>query len=400
MKAAGAIPLASRGGGARGLAAFLLALLVMVLGGCASHPSSFSSPPPSPPPPLPASLSPWQKIDRLGDRLGECTDSVEYARLANELGRAYLEVERPERARHFFYRSLQRDDAGSLVASNERGVGEAFLREGNASSAERSLARAVLRSRPGAEADEARLLHAICLERLGRAKEAEDVRRSIESPDRATLQQLEKALAAVAPAAAGPAPAAGKIATPSGSSLRILPRSSWGPRPMGRDVDPMGTPRQITIHHSATPFRGTSEFETATEIRNIQRIHQSVSGWADIGYHYVVDRVGRIWEARPLSVQGAHAGNREANRGNIGICLLGNFEEEPIPPKQVEGLKAILAECMSRYKITAKRVYSHREIRSLYGLRSTECPGRTLQAFLDRFRKGEAPSGQVLARGR
>src|SRR5262245_31887897 len=116
MNAAGAIPLASRGGGARGFAALLFALAAAVLGGCASHPSSsssYSSPPPSPP--LSANLSPWQKIDRLGDRLGECTNSVEYARLANDLGHAYLDVERPERARHFFWRSLQKDDAGSLV---------------------------------------------------------------------------------------------------------------------------------------------------------------------------------------------------------------------------------------------------------------------------------------------
>src|SRR5262245_1412558 len=112
MNVADATPLAFRGGGARGLAAFLLALSFVVLGGCASHPTSYSSPPPSAPPPLPANLPPWQKIDRLGDRLGEVTDPDEYARVANELGRAYLEVERPERARHFFWRSLQRDDAG------------------------------------------------------------------------------------------------------------------------------------------------------------------------------------------------------------------------------------------------------------------------------------------------
>lgn len=397
MNPAGAIPLAPRGGGARGFAAFL----AVSLAACASHPSSsYSSPPPSAPSPPSASLTPWQRIDRLGVRLGECSNSVEYARLANELGRAYLEVERPERARHFFFRSLQRDDAGSLVASNERGIGEAFLREGNAPSAERSLARAVLRSRPGAEADEARLLHAICLERLGRAQEAQGVRRAIESPDRATLQRLEKELVAIPAPSIVPAPAAGKVAAPSGRPNRIVPRSTWGPRPMGRDVEPMGTPKRITIHHSATSFAGTSDRETALEIRTIQRIHQDKSGWADIGYHYVVDRTGRVWEARPLSVQGAHAGNRDANRGNIGICLLGNFEEEPIPPRQAEGLRAILGECMARFKITANRVYSHREIRADYGLRTTECPGRTLQAFLDRFRKGDAPSGKILARVR
>ncbi|MCI0586506.1 MAG: peptidoglycan recognition protein family protein [Planctomycetes bacterium] len=398
MNPAGGFSPASRGGGARGFAAFL----AVGLAACASHPSSssYSSPPPSAPPPLSSSLTPWQRIDRLGNRLGECSNSGEYARLANELGRAYLEVERPERARHFFYRSLQRDEAGSLVASNERGIGEAFLREGNAPSAERSLARAVLRARPGTEADEARLLHAICLERLGRAKEAADLRRSIASPDRATLQQLEKELVAIPAPSIVPAPAAGKVAAPTGRTLKVVPRASWGPSPMGRDVEPMGTPKRITIHHSATSFAGTSERETATEIRTIQRIHQDKSGWADIGYHYVVDRTGRIWEGRPLSVQGAHAGNRDANRGNIGICLLGNFEEEPISPRQAEGLRAILGECMTRFRIAANRVYSHREIRADYGLRTTECPGRTLQAYLDRFRKGDAPSGKILARGR
>jgi hypothetical protein len=315
----------------------------------------------------------------------------------NQLGWAYLEADRPPRAREFFFRSRLHDAAGVLIGSNERGIGEAFLREGNAPSAEPSLARAVLKSASPAERDEARLLRAIGLERLGRAEEARAVRREIENPDRASLVLLERSLALPPSAAAPRAASASKEEEAPASPLEIQPRLAWNPRPMGRDVEPMETPTRITVHHSATPFAGTSKGETAQEIRNIQRIHQEVSGWADIGYHYVVDRAGRIWEARPLRVQGAHAGNREANRGNIGICLLGNFEAEPVPRKQAEGLRAILRDCMARFRVPANRVYTHSEIRARHGLRPTDCPGRSLQAFVERLRSARA-SGQVLAR--
>jgi hypothetical protein len=42
----------------------------------------------------------------------------------------------------------------------------------------------------------------------------------------------------------------------------------------------------------------------------------------DIGYHYIVDRSGAIWQGRRIRYQGAHA-RGSANNGNIGIVLLG-----------------------------------------------------------------------------
>ena len=59
--------------------------------------------------------------------------------------------------------------------------------------------------------------------------------------------------------------------------------------------------------------------------------HQQTNHWADIGYHYVIDRQGRIWEGRELSWKGAHAGNKQANENNVGIALIGNFENVEPP---------------------------------------------------------------------
>ena len=82
---------------------------------------------------------------------------------------------------------------------------------------------------------------------------------------------------------------------------------------------------RITVHHSAVHADREAQDRSAEIIRSIQKNHQRDKGWGDIGYHYLIDREGRVWTGRPEGWQGAHAGDPQSNRGNLGVCLMGNF---------------------------------------------------------------------------
>ena len=174
-------------------------------------------------------------------------------------------------------------------------------------------------------------------------------------------------------------------------------RTDWGASPTRSNHDRMTTIRRVTIHHSAQLSDATTERAVAREIRAIQKSHQQGRNWADIGYHYIIDRGGRVWEGRPIDVQGAHAGNPQLNRGNVGIVLLGNFNLQVVNSDQKHSLRTLLYYLMGRYGVTESGIETHRE------LKSTECPGADLQRVVDRMRaelRSDPPSTRALAHQR
>jgi N-acetylmuramoyl-L-alanine amidase-like protein len=181
----------------------------------------------------------------------------------------------------------------------------------------------------------------------------------------------------------GEPPAPAREAT---SGPVAIPRGAWDAAPVRPSARPMGTPRRITVHHSGNRSSGFAGADVAREIRGIQRDHQDRAGWADIAYHFVIDRAGRLWEGRPLAFQGAHAGNDAANRGNIGICLLGNFDVEGPSAEQLRALRDLVSRLESRYGIPPEEIFPHRTIRVAHGLGCTNCPGRHLLAMVEDLR--------------
>jgi hypothetical protein len=102
--------------------------------------------------------------------------------------------------------------------------------------------------------------------------------------------------------------------------------------------------------------------------------------WADIGYHYVIDPAGRVWEGRPTRLQGAHV--KDHNENNLGIVVLGNFEEQRPTPEALRALDAFVAQQMQRLAVPISEVWTHRE------LMPTACPGRNLQSYMAATRSG------------
>jgi len=108
---------------------------------------------------------------------------------------------------------------------------------------------------------------------------------------------------------------------------RIIARSSWATascRP--RRPAAFGAIDLAFVHHTVSSnVYGPSQ--SAGMIRAICLFHKYGNGWDDIGYNFVVDRYGQIFEARAGGVDeasvGAHAGGY--NFYSTGVALLGNF---------------------------------------------------------------------------
>lgn len=168
-------------------------------------------------------------------------------------------------------------------------------------------------------------------------------------------------------------------ATPTYGALPgTLSRASWARgTPIPSRVNPMLPPRRITIHHDGMPpFRAIDYKSVGARIDVIRRAHLNRDGgsrWGDIGYHFVVDRAGRAWEARPLKYQGAHV--KDQNEGNIGILCLGNYEEQIPTTAQMRKLEQLVVSIRRKYKISPAQVRTHREMCN----DCTLCPGRNLQ---------------------
>ena len=84
------------------------------------------------------------------------------------------------------------------------------------------------------------------------------------------------------------------------------------------------------------PYWGLTETEARERLEWIRNGHRG-KGWSDIGYHYIIDRSGVVWQGRDITRwQGAHVKNR--NENNIGVMCLGNFMLQQPSAAQVAAL--------------------------------------------------------------
>ena len=162
--------------------------------------------------------------------------------------------------------------------------------------------------------------------------------------------------------------------------LAVQPRDRWQPKPANRrNLDRMQQPRRVTIHHSAMYFRDTRPAACAAQIARIQREHMHNRGYGDIGYHFLIDPSGRVWEGRELRWQGAHASGAN-NIGNVGICLLGNFVRQRRgqgpTTAQVRSMEQLVIQLMRRYRFGPDALYCHSDFKA------TQCPGPRMRPLV------------------
>ena len=125
----------------------------------------------------------------------------------------------------------------------------------------------------------------------------------------------------------------------------------------------------IIIHHSAT------------EEGNALAFHMShrAKGWDSVGYDFVIDngtggkQDGQV-EATPRWIKqldGAHCKASEMNTKAIGICLVGNFNQEAVSKKQMDSLIYLVKTLKNQYQIHDSHIMGHGQVPQA----STECPG-------------------------
>jgi hypothetical protein len=187
-----------------------------------------------------------------------------------------------------------------------------------------------------------------------------------------------------------PAPPLRTPVRPTGPGLGVpggvIPRAEWAKGPViparmnrARPFD------RITLHHDGMDtFTSTDRVAAAARLEDIRRAHLSRPGepFGDIGYHYLIDPAGRIWQGRGLEWQGAHVARK--NEGNLGICCLGNFMQQRPTEAQLAALDQFVVTQMERYRVPPGRVFTHRE------LGQTVCPGDRLQPYIADSRRSGA----------
>ena len=165
----------------------------------------------------------------------------------------------------------------------------------------------------------------------------------------------------------------------------VITRSEWGARPPTHGYSSHPYYTKLTLHHAAG-FSADNTDEGKEQLRAIQDLHQFVRGWSDIGYHFVVDKGGNIYQGRPETVIGAHVLNN--NTGNIGVCVLGCFH----PPElycgdwltdaTMNSLIALYAWISGEYSYDPNVLLGHRD----YPYNDTSCPGNNVYENLGWFR--------------
>jgi len=147
----------------------------------------------------------------------------------------------------------------------------------------------------------------------------------------------------------------------------------------------------LTVHHTAIQVTGDKR-SGVERMRALYEYHSQNRGWGDIGYHYIVDEDGNIFEGKsggPLVVAGHAYCN---NVGTIGIALLGNFEVEQPEQAQIKSLQWLLQDLASTYDIDVSKTvtYHGKKMEPIVGHRDllqTDCPGYYVYGVLDQIRE-------------
>jgi hypothetical protein len=146
----------------------------------------------------------------------------------------------------------------------------------------------------------------------------------------------------------------------------------------------------ISVNHTAMKVEGDTR-SPVERLRAIYQYHAKTLGWGDIGYHYLIDENGQIYEGKSGGdyVVGGHA--YCANVDTIGVSLMGNFEIEKPTQVQIHSLQWLLSDLTKKYNIdpTKSVTYQGKVLPPIVGhkdLNDTLCPGYYVRESLDQIR--------------
>ena len=195
------------------------------------------------------------------------------------------------------------------------------------------------------------------------------------------------------------------------SQPEIISRAGWGADESMRTCEPDYSTQMVSaaVHHTASANNYAPE-DVPAIIRGFYAYHTRAEanggrGWCDIGYNFLVDRFGRIFEGRAggitSTVVGVHTGG--FNSRTIGIAAIGDFSTAAVPAAVAESLSQLIAWKFSIHHIAAgamvqmvsgggaskyplgtvvqfPTIYGHRDAQL------TACPGQNLYNLLPDIR--------------
>jgi hypothetical protein len=179
----------------------------------------------------------------------------------------------------------------------------------------------------------------------------------------------------------------------------IYSRAQWGANENLRDKSSLhyGTIQTGFIHHTVNANNYTAE-QVPALIRGIYAYHTQSRGWSDIGYNFLVDRFGRIWEGRyggvDRPVVGAHT--LGYNEYSFAMSAIGNYDIAQPPQAVLDAYAALFAWKLSLYNIPANATHlwvKDRYLNAINGHRDvgqTACPGKYLYAKIPSIRVAAA----------
>jgi N-acetylmuramoyl-L-alanine amidase len=198
---------------------------------------------------------------------------------------------------------------------------------------------------------------------------------------------------------------------------KVVPRVDWGANESyrfdssGQEIWPSAfyPVQKLIAHHTATR---NNDPDPAATIRSIYYYHAVTQGWGDIGYNFLIDEAGNVYEGRHTfdhasgsspteenslgeGVTAAHA--QGYNSGTVGIAILGTLTNQDATPAARSALERLLAwesdhhgidpqgsslytNPVSGTQATFPNIAGHRDVAA------TECPGGVFYATLPTIR--------------
>lgn len=184
--------------------------------------------------------------------------------------------------------------------------------------------------------------------------------------------------------------AARKAAQPT-----IFSRAQWGADESIRNKGALryGSISAGFVHHTVNANNYT-EAQVPGILRSIYAYHVKSRGWSDIGYNFLVDRFGRIWEGRYGGIDKAVVGAHTLGYNDYAFAMsaIGNFDVVQPPEVMLQAYGALFAWKLGLHGVnpaSMSQQVGRTKFAAINGHRdagSTACPGRYLYAKLANIR--------------
>jgi hypothetical protein len=195
----------------------------------------------------------------------------------------------------------------------------------------------------------------------------------------------------------------------------IITRAQWGANEQIRRNRKKGPKIADNVHlaivHHTAGSNNYSRAQSASIVRAIETYHVLGNGWDDIGYNFLVDKYGQVFEGRyggmDKAVVGAHA--MGFNYGSVGVALIGNYNGAGLTTAERAALVKVLAWRLDVAHVDplsrVSRVSSGNpkyangaavQLRAISGHRDTyptSCPGNNVYAQLPAITREVAATG-------